>query len=467
MKTFNITVLICILLITVSASAGQGEGVSLTIYNDNFGVVREKRNLDFNEGVNTLKFDSVASAIDATSVIFSCLSAPGSVEILEQNYEYDLVDTYSLLKRYIDKEIGLTIKGSGGDPKKTTSGILSSFAGKDVIIRNGQSLEIISMDNIEAVNLPSSPDDLVTKPTLVWLAKSDKTESKLCQVAYTTERIGWKADYLATLSGDDRSLKFGGWVTIDNQSGAAYKDAQIKLMAGDVRRVQENYGMPTRAMYKTMALESDIAGGFEEKAFAEYHLYTLGRASTINNNQIKQIEFVKPVDNIPAKKIFIFDRMTNPKKIQVKIEFENKEDFGLGIALPMGKVRVFKKDDADGTLEFIGEDNIDHTAVKEKLSLYIGDAFDIVPEYTKVSSDLGPRSGEYRLRNEKHKVELRNRKNEAVVVFVDEKFSPYMNWQITDKTHEYEKKDANTARFKVEIPADSVVVLEYSTQLKW
>lgn len=469
MKTVKIiSVLVVLLFCAIDVPAqGESEGVSLTVYNDNFAVVREKRNLEFQDGISTLKFTDVASAIDPTSVIFSCLSVPGGVQILEQNYEYDLVNTESLLKRYIDEQIELMLKGSGSDPKRKVSGLLSAFIGADIIIRNGEQMEIIQIGSIDSISLAKAPEDLVTKPTLVWLAKAAEAGTKLCQVAYTTEMINWKADYSATLSGDDKKLSFGGWVTIENRSGAAYKDAQIKLMAGDVRRVMEMPVPHERMMIKTMALGAEMDAGFEEKTFAEYHLYTLGRPSTINNNQVKQIELIKTVVDVPANKLFIFDRMMNPKKIQVKIEFENKQEFGLGIALPKGKVRVFKKDEADGTLEFIGEDNIDHTAVKEKLSLYIGDAFDIVPEYTLLDSKTGPRSGEYRFRDEKHKVELRNRKAEAVVVFVDEKFSPYMNWTITEKTHEFEKKDARTARFKVEIPADSIVTLEYSTHLEW
>ena len=204
------------------------------------------------------------------------------------------------------------------------------------------------------------------------------------------------------------------------------------------------------------------APAFEEKAFMEYHMYTLGRKSTINNNQVKQIEFIEPASGVPVKKLYIYERTKQNNKIQIKLEIENTTENNLGIALPKGKVRVFKKDPADESLEFVGEDMIDHTPRKEKLSLYIGNAFDIVPEYTLVDSKRSRR-----MVREVHKIELRNRKDEAVTVFVDEKFGAWVNWTIDESTHKHEKRDARTARFKVRIAGDSVVTLRYTSTQKW
>lgn len=193
----------------------------------------------------------------------------------------------------------------------------------------------------------------------------------------------------------------------------------------------------------------------------EYHLYTLGRRSTINNNQTKQIEFITPTLNVPAKKIYLYERQKNDKKVQIKFEFENKKEYGLGIALPKGKVRVFKKD-TDDSLEFVGEDLIDHTPKDEKLSLYIGDAFDIAVEYKLAESRV-----DRRMRWEKHSIELRNRKDSAVTVFVDEKFPSWVNWKIEESSHSYVKKDAATARFTVELAANTTATVEYSETQKW
>lgn len=437
-------------------------GVALTVYNRNFAVVKERRYMDFTEGLNTVKFTDVASAIDPTSVNFKSLSAPDAVSILEQNYEYDLVNTASLLKRYVDRTVTVHLKGSGADTGTTMTGLLSAAVGKDLILGNDSGgMDVISMDSIEHISLTQAPDDLVTKPTLIWLAQAKNNARHLCQVTYTTERIEWKADYSALLSEKEDTLDLTGWVTIDNKSGAGYKDATIKLIAGDVRRVQELPVPLPKYRMAEMAVDA-LGAGFEEKAFMEYHIYTLGRKSTINNNQVKQIELIAPATDVPVKKLYIYERQKKTKKVQVKLEFENKKQNRLGIALPKGKVRVFKKDPADGTLEFVGEDRIDHTAKDEKLSLYIGDAFDIVPEYTLTDSKHARRR-----RLESHKIELRNRKEEPVIVFVDEKFPAHVNWNIDNNNVKFKKRDAQTARFEVAVKADSVRTVEYTVTQTW
>jgi len=441
-------------------------GVGLTIYNDNFAVVREARKMNFEKGQNTMRFTDVASAIDPTSVKFTCLSSPGAVSVLEQNYEYDLVNTDSLLKRYIDKDVRVVVQGSGSDAKKVIEGKLSAAVGQDLILQSGNGIEVIERKNVEEIALKELPEDLVTRPTLVWLTSAEKSGEQLCEVTYTTEAIGWKADYTAILNADDTALDFSGWVTINNTSGAGYKDATLKLIAGDVRRVQPPpprvMGAMRMALDKTVSQEEE---GFAEKSFMEYHMYTLGRKSTINNNQVKQIEFIEPAEGVKAKKVYVYERSDywNPrggdqnKKVMVKIEFENKKENKLGIALPKGKIRVFKNDPADNSLQFVGEDEIDHTPKDEKLSLYIGDAFDIVAEHTLVEN-----KEEFGKHRESHKIELRNRKNEEVTVLVDEKFARWVYWEVEKSTQDHEKKDAYTARFPVKVGANSTVTLEYT-----
>jgi len=466
---------IAVWLLVCSAGFGKSPeapvpGTALTIYNDNFAVVRESRQLEFDQGVNQTKFTDVASEIDPTSVNFQCLSAPGAVSVLEQNYEYDLVSAEGLLKRYIDKNVTVVLRGSGSSNRTYLSGRLLAALGGDLIVKSeNNAIEIANMAGVEEVTLKELPDDLVTKPTLVWLVDSKQKGSRLCQVTYTTGKIGWSADYSAQLSPDETALDFAGWVTIDNKSGATYKDAKLKLIAGDVRRIAKQEPQYP-VMMRAAAAEAGGAPAFEEKAFMEYHLYTLGRSTTINNNQVKQIEFIKPALGVTVKKIYIYEkkerwfyeRKQQPDKVQTKIEFENTQANGLGIALPRGKVRVFKKDPADGTLEFVGEDEIDHTATKEKLSLYIGDAFDIVPEYTLLD-------GQYKSNysRETHKIELRNRKPEPVTVYVDEKFPQGRNWTIDQATGRYEKRDARTVRFEVKIKADSTETIQYTATQTW
>ncbi len=435
--------------------------VAVTVYNDDFAVVKERRLMSFSSGINRLKFTDVASAIAPASVSFKCLSSPNAVSILEQNYEYDLVNTDSLLKRYIDKTVKVEIKGSGSDSGRQSRGILLASVGSDLILQRSGGIDIISRAAVENIILDELSEGLVTRPTLVWLVESESSGSELCQITYTTDRIGWSADYSATLNASETALSFAGWVTIDNKSGATYKDATIKLIAGDVRRIK-----PSMPVFAKGRLESRMvmgtAASFEEKSFMEYHLYTLTRKSTINDNQTKQIEFITPAMNVPVEKVYIYARSRKADKVQVKIEFENKKEYGLGVALAKGKVRVFKNDPADDSLEFVGEDMIDHTAREEKVSLYIGDAFDIAVTYKLLDSKVSRRA-----RWDNHQIELRNRKDVAVTVFVDEKFNSWVNWDIERNNFEYEKYSAGTARFKVKIAADSVATLEYSANQRW
>ncbi|MBA7644132.1 hypothetical protein ES703_51869 [subsurface metagenome] len=457
-------VIICVVVCSTAFAGPQKEpqqAVGLTIYNDNFAVVRQSQQMSFEQGLSTVKFTDVASAIDPTTVNFRCMSAPGAVSILEQNYEYDLVNTNSLLKRYIDKNVTLSLKGSGADTGKELTGLLLAALGNDLILKSETNdFEIVDRSSVEEISLKELPDDLVTRPTLVWLANAKERGDQLCRVTYTTGQISWNADYSAVLNADETKIDFTGWVTIDNKSGATYEDAIIKLIAGDIRRVTGPRPVKRRRM---RALEMQAAApGFEEKPFMEYHLYTLGRKSTIHNNQVKQIEFITPALGVPTKKLYIYERSQQKDKVQIKLEFENTKKSNLGIALPKGRVRVFKKDPADDMLEFVGEDRIDHTAGKEKLLLYIGNAFDVVPEYTLLDSKPSRRK-----RVEIHKIELRNRKDKAVTVFVDEKFSAWVNWTIDESTHKYEKRDARTARFEVKIALDSVATIQYTAAQTW
>jgi hypothetical protein len=431
-------------------------------------LVKERRAMDFAEGHNTAKFTDVAERIDPTSVLFDCLDAPGAVQILEQNYEYDLVNSQSLLKKYIDKSVTVQVKGSGASPGTLVSGTLLSADGANLILMDDQTgkMNVIGNDSVEHIQLDKKPENLLTRPTLVWLVNAAKKLSGLCQITYTTEGLGWRADYMAVLNDKDDALDMSGWVTITNSSGAAYQDAALKLIAGDVKRIAPQ---PARMMRKQdVMMMADSSGGFEEKPFMEYHLYTLGRKTTLQNNQVKQIELIDPAQNVPVKKLYVYevsnwDWLTRGRnKVQVKIEFENKKENQLGIALPKGRVRVFKSDPADATLEFVGEDEIDHTPKDEKLSLYIGDAFDVVAEQTVTDARNGRNFETYT-----RKVELRNRKDSDVVVFVDEKIPQGRNWKVDQSNVEHQKKDAYTCRFAVPVKANQTTALEYQLTQTW
>jgi hypothetical protein len=323
------------------------------------------------------------------------------------------------------------------------------------------------------------PEGLITKPTLVWKLATEKVGQQLIEVAYQTAGIGWQADYNAILNPNDTKLDLGGWVTINNQSGATYKDAKLKLIAGDVRRVQPQQQMfAGRAMAKS-AINDEV--GFEEKAFFEYHLYTLGRTATVAQNQTKQIELLKAAD-VPVKKIFLYDGApqyrfygglnndasygseNSNKKVNVVVEVKNSKENNLGMALPKGKMRLYKRDEADGSLEFIGEDEIDHTPKDETIKLHIGDAFDIVGERKRTNFHVDASS---HVITESFEIRVRNHKAEPIEVLVKETLYRWNNWEITESNQKWTKYDANTIHFPVKVDKDGEQVITYTVKYTW
>ncbi len=464
-KTITILLALAVVSQNLFAQSQKDESIAITIYNNNFAVVKDTRLIEFKQGKNKVCFSDVAALIDPTSVIFNTVNSSGEITILEQNYNYDLVSFNALLKRYVNQDVTIYTKGSGSDSGSIIEGRLLSFIGNELVIETDDGLNVTNRSNVANIMLKNLPGNLVTKPTLLWLVNSNTTSNELCQTTYTTEGIGWKSDYLAILNANEDSIELSGWVTINNKSGASYKDAKIKLIAGDVRRVKSANYKQRESM--VLAMDSFKESGFQEKAFMEYHMYTLDRESTIENNQIKQIQFIKPTPSIATKKIYVYElsQYSYPAKgdkVKTKLEFENTKENSLGIALPKGKIRVFKRDDADGGLEFVGEDFIDHTARKEKISLYIGNAFDIVPEMKITKAKHG--NNYNRLTRE---ITLKNRKDSAVTVYVDEKVGRNQNLTIKEASIEYEMIDAYTARFKVKIDADSAASISYQVNTTW
>jgi len=468
----------------------MGPGVGITIYNANFGVVKERRLLDLKKGVDTLKFTGVASAIDATSVHFTSLTDPKGVQILEQNYEFDLVSADKILKKYLDKKIRLTLKAAGSEKSQVATGYLKSHGGAaaqptpvghydrwgryvqtyprpadgKLILASkadGGEIQIIDRSAVRDITCAELPEGLITKPTLVWRVASEKAGKHLCKIAYMTSSISWKCDYTAVLKKGDKEIDLAGWVTINNNSGARYRDARIKLIAGDVHRVTTpTYG---RAKRPSSAAESDRAAGFQEKSFAEYHMYTLGRPSTINEKQVKQIELIEPALGVPVTKFYLYH--VGAKRPRVMVEFENSKKNKLGIALPRGKVRVYQRDEADGSLEFIGEDQIDHTPRDEKVKLYIGDAFDIIGESKQTAYQSGKRWSRYT-----QSVELRNHKDDAVEIRVQANVSRASRFEkqtVDGKPVEGKRLDAARMEWRVNVPAKGKAVLVYTVFRSW
>lgn len=463
---------------TAAATPASDEGVALTIYNQNFGVVREKRKVEVPDKLGTIRFTDVAAQIDGTSVQFKSLSDPGA-RVLEQNYEYDLVSADKLLHKYIDRQIGVLTKDGS-----RYAGMLQSFDAGQLVLRQADERTPIVMiqrgDNVKDIQFGALPEGLITKPTLVWKLATEKPGRQLVEVAYQTAGINWQADYNAVLNAKDTGLDLGGWVTINNTSGATYKDAKLKLIAGDVKRVQPQQRLGYAMKARAMAMEAD-ATGFEEKAFFEYHLYTLGRPSMVADNQTKQIELLKAAD-VPVKKVFLYDGAPQyrfygglqtdanygsqdfNKKVNVIIEVKNSKQNNMGMALPKGKVRLYKRDDADAALEFIGEDEIDHTPKDETIKLHIGDAFDVVGERKR--TDFRVDSGRH-IMTETFEIRVRNHKTEPVDVLIKETLYRWNNWEITDSNAKWTKFDSDTIHFPVTVAKDGEQVVTYTVRYTW
>ena len=437
-------------IIFATAALGQQRELAITIYNNDLALVKDSRNIDLKKGISELKYQEVAAAIDPTSVHFISLTAPDKVAIIEQNYEFDLVNSDKIAEKYLDKEITVHLKD------ETFKGMLLSNEGSNLILKaESDTVKLISKSVIENIDFPKLPEGLITRPTLVWTINSEQQGTQKTEVSYLTSGMSWHAEYVAVAKDNDQKLELNAWVSIENKAGATFPDAKLKLIAGEVNRVvPPRRPIPMAKGYALEAMEA-AAPQFEEKAFFEYHLYTLQRPATINNNQIKQISLF-PSAETSVKKIYTYEPSRSENDIRVNLEFMNSKESGLGMPLPAGKVRVYKEDPADGSLEFIGEDMIEHTPKDEKLRLFLGNAFDIKAEQAMTNKvSTGKKSYD-----ETWQAKIRNHKDAAVNIVVVEKF--YGFWNIKESTNEYKKKDATTVEFYVNVPKDQESTLEYT-----
>ncbi len=448
-----------------STTGRDRKSVALTIYNANLGLVKDQREVKLARGTGELLFMDVASDIIPASVSIKSLIDPGSLEVLEQNYEYDLLNPQKLLDKYVGKEVKLYQKNPYSEREETVTATLLSNNGGP-IFKIGDN---ITFGHPGRIIFPGVPPNLIARPTLVWLLDNSLEKPQRLEASYLTNGINWRADYVATLNGKDDRADLSGWVTIDNKSGATYENAALKLVAGDINRVkeEEEYG-GTRV--RAMLMEKAAAPQFKEEAFFEYHIYTLQRPSTIKDNQTKQIQLVQ-ASEVPVKKELLFQgqafyyrgpsgETVSDQKVGVFIEIANKKDHHLGFPLPKGTVRVYKKD-GDGSLQFIGEDTIDHTPKDEKIRIKLGDAFDVVgsrkqTDWKKLARDTYEAAFE---------ISLRNHKKEDVTVKVVEPVPG--DWTMVSSSHEFKKTEAHLAEFNIPVPKDKEVKLTYRVRMRY
>jgi len=453
-RTMSVVLCLASCLLAWPSLMAVGDEVAVTVYNENIGLVKELRGVSIPQGQSELDFKDVPSKIDPTSVHFVSRTAPGDVAILEQNYQYDLVSASKLLEKYVDNKVTVFTK-----QEKVFEGTLLSFDGQSLVLapegKQGP-VTVVSMEQVRDVSFPSLPGGLITKPTLVWKLLSAKSGRHDVEVSYLTEGLDWHAEYVAVSDAKDESVLLNGWVSVDNRSGATYKDAKLKVVAGAIHRVTPPRMMARKDMVAE-GVPAQAYAGMEERPFFEYHLYSLPRPTTLANNEVKQISLF-PEAKANAKKVFTYDGGQHPTEVRITLELVNSEAEGMGMPLPEGKVRVYKED-IDKSLEFVGEDAIKHTARDEKLRLYLGNAFDVVGERTETSSRQITRT----MREVSVEIKLRNHKTEAVDVTAVEHF--WGDWKIVTSSHPHVKKDSRTAEFTVRIPKDQEVVVTYTARI--
>ena len=458
-----------------------GMGTPMANQLPGFALVRVDRELAIPRGRGTIQFQDVAALIDPTTVKFLSLTDPEGTKVLEQNFQFDLVSQDKLLSRYVDR--GISVEQQSGDGVKLVEGTLVSS--NDGLVIRGSDGQIHALRQWNSIRFGELPGGLITRPTLEWDVVSGRGGTQEARVSYQTGGITWWADYnLVFTPGADAnsgSVDVGAWVSLLNQSGARYQDAKLKLIAGDVNRVQEPRLLRAK-MQDMVAMEAASApAGFEEKAFFEYHMYTLGRPATLPNNSTKQIELFDAATRVPARKRLVYDGTAgmgfygglvqepeygpgSNKQVDVFLTFRNDRNSGMGMPLPAGRMRVSQQDKADGSLEFIGEDAIAHTPKDEDVRVRLGKAFDVVGERRQTDFMVNTKG---RVMEEAFEIKLRNHKDQAVEVVVHESLYRWNTWQLVQQSQPFDKKDAQTIEFPVKIAADGEATVTYRVRYTW
>ena len=443
--------------IMTRTTADDQTGLEVTVYNSNLGLIKDTRKVTIPRGEVELRFTDVASQIMPVTVHVKSVNYPGNFSVLEQKYEYDLINEKSLLDKYVGKKIKIIDENKFQDRKETVEATLLSNNHGQVYRINGEIY--LGYPGIKV--LPEIPENLIAKPTLTWLCNNSATKPHRLEVSYLTGGITWEADYVMTLDQNDTSSDLSGWVTIDNRSGATYRNTALKLIAGDVHRVEKQ---PLAGAYQMDRMAKSAAPQFEEQGFFEYHIYDLQRRTTIKDQQTKQINLLEAT-GITLQKEFLVRgtrgyraRRATEKSIKLPVSvyiiFTNSQKNGLGMPLPEGTVRLYKADSGGGQ-QFIGEDRIHHIPKDEKVRLKAGEAFDITAERTQ--TDFKRITS--RLYESEWEIVLKNHRKEDATVGLLEPMTE--NWEILSSNHSFKKVDAFTIKFDVKVPRDKEIKIHY------
>lgn len=422
----------------------------VTVYNQDIALVREERDVSLAAGRGTLRYADVAAQIDPTSVHLVPVKG-GDFRVLEQNFQYDLVSGDRLLERSLEGTVRVV-----GKDGAVTEGKLLSFDGGSLVLETRDGIKVINRNETRELSLTQLPGGLISRPTLAWLVDASGGGSRRTRLSYLTSGMSWHAEYVAVVNPEDSGLSLAGWVSIENHSGATYPESRLKLVAGDVQLVRQVFAKYAAGM-RTDMVAQEAAPQFNERQFFEYHLYDLQRPTTLADRESKQISLFTPSDVRNVEKKYTFDAERQGNKVNVTLEFKNAQASGLGMPLPAGMVRVYKQD-KDGSQEFVGEDRIDHTPQDEKVRLALGKAFDVVAERKQTNF----RRISDRVTETAYEIAVRNRKKERVTVIVIE--HPTGDWEITQKSSEFTKKDSQTVEFPVTVEPGGEVKVTYTVR---
>jgi hypothetical protein len=441
--------------------------LAVTVYNSDIALVRDVRELRLARGVRGLRFMDIAATVNPATVHFRSVSQPSQLDVLEQNYEYDLLEPDKLLRKYVGRSVTLVrMRQQDGTtvPEEVTAQLLSYNTAPIWQIGG----EIVTGMNADHVRFPELPNNLFARPTLIWTLQNNGTERHRVEAAYLAGKLSWAADYVLNVARDDKAADLDGWVTLNNGSGTAFPNTRLQLVAGDLNRVRRELG---RMVMEELRADVAAAAPVAQEAFSEYHLYTLARRTTINNNQTKQVSLLGGT-GIPVRKRYVVEgqsfyyrNVQHPgapikDNVEVYYQFKNEERTGLGIPMPAGTVRVYQSDSAGG-VQFVGEDRIGHTPKDETLNLKIGHAFDVVAErnqidFQKISTNT------YEVEFE---ITLRNHKGVPITVEVNEPVGG--TWRMVRSSHEWTKTAAWATQFVVPVAADGTSVLKYRVRVTY
>ncbi len=447
-----------LLILPLALMATDVEETNITVYNKNLGLVQQALTTDINKGQDVLQIEGISSQVDPTSVHLAFPKKASKIKILEQNYLYDLVNSTKIFEKYIGEQITCYTKSGNAFEAE-----LLSIEGSNLIVRKNEGgIRVINRNEIFDYHFPKLPGGLILKPTLQWQLISNyagKTDAKL---SYLTSGMSWHAEYLLILDKDDEKGTLSSWVSLENNSGASFTKAKVKLIAGEINRAKKerSYPQPARKMYSA-AMSADADQNFEERGLMDYHLYELQYAVDLANKEVKQVAMFDDKE-CQMRKEYIFSNRSiasREKPLEVRLKIANKKDNNLGIPLPKGVVRIFKKD-IDETLQLAGEDNINHTSKNDTLELTVGKAFDVKGEKIIVDRKKYKRSEEVTVR-----IKIRNHKDDAVDVIVEELHSN--DWEVLKSSHSYNRKSNRQLHFTIELKEDSRKTIEYTYRRNW